>query len=118
MPQEQEHQQKAQENEELADSLEGDGDYQDADDWVLTMLFYTALHNVERKLAESNMHSGNHNERKHNIKTEIDHRSLWQDYKELKDWSEQARYDCMDIKYKHLTYRKDDLEMVKSYLGY
>lgn len=118
MPNEGDHEQKASDNKALADNLEDDSNYPDSNDWVLTFIFYTALHQVERKLAENNIHSGNHHERKKNIKQEIDDRTLWINYKELKDWSEQARYDCMPVEQRHLTWGKDDLEVVESRLEY
>ena len=67
-------------------------------DWVLTGIFYEALHWVEAFLASKEHHSGNHPERSLNIRShKSDLRPIQTDYDTLKQDSETARYDC----YKH-----------------
>ncbi|MFC7230691.1 hypothetical protein ACFQMM_03480 [Saliphagus sp. GCM10025308] len=114
----QQHKSKAEENEFIAGELNESVEIDDINEWVVTVYFYSALHHVERKLAQQNIDSGNHVERNRNIKDHISSRSLYLNYKELKDWSEQARYDCWEADDDHVTWCKDNLEIIKSELGF
>lgn len=115
MPIRGEHEDKAQENEELANNLESDTNYSDINDWIVTILFYTAVHFVEAELADINIHSNDHQDRRENIGRHLS--SLYSDYKTLKQRSENARYQCKIMTSRLLSDSKDDLNSIKSSLG-
>jgi len=62
-------------------------------DWVITAYFYAALHLVEALLyARENLHSDNHAERREFIRDKGYLTAIQQPYRDLKEFSEQARY--------------------------
>ncbi len=97
-PSQQEHKEQACVNLEVASFMEE----QDIDsrggpayDWVVTTLFYAALHLIESKLAEQDLHCSSHYQRRkavHNCLPSIsDH------YQDLYHASRSARYNCETI---------------------
>lgn len=89
MPNRADHIAKAQANESLSVALQAGGSL----DWSVTVLFYAALHLVEATLAPQ-MHSRTHVERDATIRRHLQLRPIYGHYRELKERSLQARYDC------------------------
>ncbi|MCC7371114.1 MAG: hypothetical protein IT306_22050 [Chloroflexi bacterium] len=89
MPNRAEHLAKAQANEALSLSLQSGP----ALDWSVTILFYAALHLVEAVLAPQ-AHSRTHIERDGRVRQHPLLRPIYGQYRELKDASLLARYDC------------------------
>lgn len=85
MPAEQEHQ-SAYDRHHLSycDTVDGHPD------WAAVMLFYCAVHQVERLLAIDNLHSSEHADREWEVKTR--YMSLWSNYRALKSESLKTRY--------------------------
>jgi hypothetical protein len=64
-------------------------------DWVVTMLFYTALHLVDQVLYQnSQLHPRNHRQRHTAIANEPMLASIYRDYRELEHQSRRSRYEC------------------------
>ena len=62
-------------------------------DWVVTAYFYAALHLVDALLFEKDkLPGGTHEMRKDYVKTKFYLRAIRDEYRELKDHSEDARY--------------------------
>lgn len=59
-------------------------------DWAAVMLFYCAVHQVERLFALDSFHSCEHGDREYKIKTK--YASLWGNYRSLKSESLKTRY--------------------------
>jgi hypothetical protein len=59
-------------------------------EWAAVMLFYCAVHQVERLLAFDGKHCCDHGERELELKTR--YHSLWKDYRVLKSESLKTRY--------------------------
>lgn len=66
-------------------------------DWVVTGIFYEALHWVEAFLATKSNHSSNHGERSLAMQRHAELQAIQTDYGILRHESENARYRC----YKH-----------------
>lgn len=60
-------------------------------DWAVTVAFYTALHAIEAALAQQQLHSGSHMERRRFVRQMFPH--LWTLYYRLDVFSHRARYD-------------------------
>ena len=60
--------------------------------WEVVVLFYTAVHQVERYLAESSCHSNDHWGRNDLIKRSVELKRIWHEYSDLKDLAHEARY--------------------------
>lgn len=104
-------------NEELARELEDN--YQEYRDWIVTLLFYCGVHFIKCRLAELNETTSTHRKRKQKIRnvSGIDS-GLYSYYRSLEDLSRKARYECAEIDATKIQYSKDDLEFIKSLLGY
>jgi hypothetical protein len=64
-------------------------------DWVVTMLFYTALHLIDQVLYQnSQLHPRNHRQRHTAIANEPMLASIYLDYRELEHQSRRSRYEC------------------------
>lgn len=112
-----EHLSDARKNEDLAGDIQNIGKGK-SNGWTITIYFYSALHYVDGKLAEDEITTENHGDRKQKIKHHISDRSLYQNYKELKCWSEKSRYKCWEASEDQVAFSKDDLSLIKSSLGY
>jgi hypothetical protein len=86
------HLTKAQANEELSATLQSAGAY----DWAVTLLFCAALHLVEACLAPHG-HAPNHGVRDRIMRSHTQLHSIYRQYRVLKDWSMDARYECRVI---------------------
>lgn len=69
-------------------------------DWIATVAFYSAVHLVEGKLAESGVHTDNHTNRKRAVERFGIFRNIRNQYKALYDRSRIARYEacCLNEK--------------------
>lgn len=61
-------------------------------DWIVTGLFYAALHYVEAYFATQNYHSSDHRTRDTAIARFSETKKIYSDYSELKNHSINARY--------------------------
>ena len=112
MPSELEHLFEAQTNEEFSRSF--DVDTTTYNNWVATGIFYSALHLVEGYLAKkSNIHSTDHGRRITNVQTHIV--DIYDQYRELKDISQNARYFCVEIAPEETTDCFETLEEIKEH---
>jgi hypothetical protein len=93
MPAKNQHLNKAQHDEDFAASL--DVDTTPYLDWIITGLFYSALHYVEAYFATLRVHSPDHRTRDSSICRDHKLRAIFADFSELKNFSINARYyDC------------------------
>lgn len=91
MPNKDPHLEQAGRNASVADILVHDGTYSE---WVVTALFYEALHRVDAYLAAKySKHPKDHRERQRYVSLLLKH--LHTDYRELESESRRARYDCV-----------------------
>lgn len=89
MPSQDDHLQKARHNEQFVDSFElASTPYLD---WVITGIFYAALHYVDAFLATQAVHPGSHSRRDAEVKLFLG-TGFYLDYRALKDDSQDARY--------------------------
>lgn len=63
-------------------------------DWVITILFYAALHLVEMELTKNNVHSEDHVKRNNAVATVSRFKSIRSAYDVLYRESRKARYGC------------------------
>ncbi len=66
-------------------------------DWVVTGIFYSALHYVEAYLATKDIHLRKHKARDAYFQKLSDLKRIYRDYRTLKDDSEGARYDLQQF---------------------
>ena len=100
MPSASDHEQQAARNEKFYKDTLGGADTQ-FPDWAMTVLFYTAVHDVQaflqRKRADLRARGVPRLPRRHHDRQALLH-NFWPTlelcYTNLKDWSEDARYDC------------------------
>jgi len=67
-------------------------------DWVVTGMFYTALHYVDAYLAAKSIHPSDHYERNQLVAREKELRLIEQEYLSLYNSSRLARYECKEFK--------------------
>jgi hypothetical protein len=79
-------------------------------DWAITITFYAALQYVEAFLARKAIHSRNHELRDDNIQRDPVLRRIYDDYRQLKDDSHDARYDA------RISHTQSDYGFAKGYL--
>jgi len=90
MPGKSEHLKKAQHDEQFATSL--DLHSTPYLDWLVTGMFYSALHYIEAYFATLKMHSPDHRIRDSAIRRDRKISAVYNDYSELKNFSINARY--------------------------
>jgi hypothetical protein len=90
VPRKEEHLAKAQYDERFAASL--DVKTTPFADWIVTALFYAALHYVEAYFATLKRHSGDHRARDSAVWRDPQTHPIYVDYCELKNFSINARY--------------------------
>jgi hypothetical protein len=95
VPSKDEHLDRAQDNEALANSLDLNANINV--DWAITILFYAALHYVDAFLAVKSHHPPNHDSRDSEIQTNGSLSVIYSDYRRLKDRSIAARYGCANF---------------------
>jgi uncharacterized protein (UPF0332 family) len=87
-------------------------------DWVVTAIFYAALHLVDSYLATKGVHLSSHRGRDSLIWTVRDLRPIYSAYRRLKHRSEQARYDAVPFSNKQVRELLDrDLASIKVHLA-
>lgn len=100
MPSNLTHRQQAQHNEEFIASF--DLDSTPYLDWVVTAIFYAALHFIDSYLATKGIHLSSHRGRDSLIWAVRDLRPIYSAYRRLKHRSEQARYDAVPFSSKQV----------------
>lgn len=91
MPTRQEHLAQAEHNEALSQRLE----ITRYTDWAVTALFYSALHLIDAYLLALGMDPKDHAERLRQVASAAALRPVWLRYRNLLDWSIDARYECL-----------------------
>ena len=90
----QEHQAKAQDNEIFGAGLSLDD--QAGIEWATTSFFYSSLHYIEAFLAKLPVSPPHHNHKTRNaaVASNTDLRTIWAEYQDLTNLSQDARYRC------------------------
>lgn len=91
MPSTDQHLTQARHNEMFRQSLNGTS----FADWIVTGIFYSAIHYIEAFLATKNLHPKNHAYRDNDVGIHMS--GSFRDYRHLKYKSERARYYCQTI---------------------
>ncbi len=93
MPTVEQHINQARFNEELAEYLDGSP----YPDWRATALFYAAVHYIQAYFESRNppLRFGKHSARETAIQGDKHISAIWDDYRDLKDWSRKTRYSCI-----------------------
>ena len=112
MPLKQDHILKAQANEAFALSL--DDKRTSNIDWIITALFYSAIHYVEAYLANLNIHPTTHRARDSAIERDLRLKDIFEDYGELKNYSINARYYMVHFSSADVSYLISCLNRIKS----
>lgn len=96
VPTKEQHYKQYQQNKSLLNSPVFDAENTQYKDWVVTISFYTAVHLIEKKLAEinPNHHFTSHKSRNNAMNAASSFRRIAPQYKTLYDESRKARYDC------------------------
>ena len=116
MPSSLTHRQQAQHNEEFIASF--DLDSTPYLDWVVTAIFYAALHFVDSYLAIRGVHLSSHRGRDSLIWAVRDLRPIYSAYRRLKHRSEQARYEAMPFSSKKVQkLLNKELASIKAHLA-
>lgn len=117
MPTSNEHERQAQKNETLAERL--DTQFNQYEDWVVTTMFYSALHYVECELTKHGMSASNHGERQRKInQCKQIPGDVYRLYRTLEDLSRDARYECVSISAIDVLESHTKLDRIKDFLGY
>jgi hypothetical protein len=86
-------------------------------DWATTTSFYAALHYIEAFFARKTppVHSRNHEVRDDNVHRDPTLRKIYDDYRQLKDDSHDARYDArLQLTQTDYGYSKKYLDNIKA----
>ena len=103
MPNEDAHSRQAAHNRRFIDFLKiGETDYVD---WVVTAIFYTAVHLVEGFLAPHGSHPTSHSVRCNAMSRFESLKPVYKDYMELHHQSERSRYHCVEFDRTHVKTR-------------
>lgn len=115
MPTSKEHREKAEHNEDFVSFVEEHSSF--FDDWIVTGLFYVALHEIERYLAEkAGYHCYTHARRNRCMSRFSDLKPIWNDYQALSDLSRDARYECIPITSTDVVDAKSRLDNIKKHV--
>ncbi len=86
-------------------------------DWIVTGLFYMALHQVERYLdTKLDKHCRSHSSRNQWLSRLKEFKPVWSDYEELRFMSEEARYEADPIESSDVEEAKDLLKTVENHI--
>ena len=85
-------------------------------DWALTGVFYASVHYVEAALAKFGKHPPTHAHREAWITLHIKNDDVYDNHRDLKDDSRNARYRCTKISGKKINESKKKLEVIKKQL--
>jgi len=107
----------ANENESFANTIKSD--FEDENNWVITVRFYSLLHYVEERLQSHGYNSRSHRDRKENIRNcrYIDNK-VRKYYRRLEDVSRDARYECILMDDEDVEMSAETLEQCKDALGF
>lgn len=89
-------------------------------DWAITMLFYSALHQVEAYFAKQKIHHGGHggtSGRDSSIENDPYTNGISQTYQRMKTASINARYNVMTYTPAKITAMKKDLDTIKAHIA-
>lgn len=114
MPSKSEHLSKADSNRKFVDALELRSPTSFG--WALTALFYSALHYVEAYNAKFNTHFSKHELRNKDIQGNPVLNPIWGDYRDLSEFSWNARYNYVNYGQKELDEAKQYHQSVVSVL--
>lgn len=114
MPFKEQHISQAQHNESFVNSFQLDSTpYKD---WVLTGIFYSSIHYIDALLATKSppIHPKAHTSRDTYIEVYLS--SIYDDYRDIKEYSEDARYYCKTFTKNDIDDSLSKLQNIKSYL--
>lgn len=97
MPSQMQHSEQIKKNKELLSTTQFDLRATVYKDWAITIMFYTAVHLVERELAKIPYDSGDHHDRESQMFEIPVLKRVLRDYKALKAASIKTRYKCYDF---------------------
>ena len=87
-------------------------------DWVVTIIFYSAIHYVEAYMATKNRHSGSHRNRDSEIENDSNLSPLYDDFSDLKNDSIQCRYHGYTFPLNDVISRiKPSLKFIRSHIS-
>lgn len=102
MPSADKHFEQYNHNKSLLNSSLFDPNHTSFRDWVITIVFYCAVHLIERELASNSLHSGKHSVRSNAIARFQRLRQINPHYNTIYNQSRRARYECCQ-------FSKDDI---------
>jgi hypothetical protein len=82
--------------------------------WVVTILFYAALHYVQAYFAALGRKHGLHTTRASDIQRDNRIAVIYDDFRQLSDMSRDARYECSALQPGHIKFAQERLEQIKS----
>jgi hypothetical protein len=82
--------------------------------WALTALFYAALHYVEAYNAQFNTHFKKHDQMNRDIERNPVLNPIWEDYRDLSEFSWNARYNYVNYGKAELEEAQQCLESVRT----
>lgn len=112
MPTKEEHLEKAEHNQKLADSLAKSA----YPDWAVTVYFYSALHYAHAILAVYGQHPESHEATAPLIRKNPVLKKVWTEYRSLQTAARNARYYATVISPQHLQDVSNDYSVLKSYI--
>ena len=86
-------------------------------DWVVTVLFYTALHLIDSYLATHGHHPKSHQERNKYIRRYPYLALIWPDYRFLEHRSRAARYDVVTFELAQVERLYRRLETIETHIA-
>ena len=117
MPREDQHQQRAERNEEFAESLDSTQAVQE--NWAVVAAFYSALHYVQTYFAKYSVEAATHDQRFDQIKRDKKLQAALTSYKYLYTLSRTARYHCSGLPAEAYTkHAKPQLQAVKRQIAH
>ena len=108
-----EHVSKAQANESFADQIDTNSSAV-AISWIVTIIFYAAVHYVQAYFASLGRKHILHKARSSDIQRDSRIAVMYNDYRDLYDISRDARYDCGTLAPGHIKFAKERLEKIKA----
>ena len=85
-------------------------------DWAVTVMFYTALHLIEAYLATQGLHPTDHWVRENYLTRITALKPIYRPYRELRHYSEKARYRGARLTTDAITTLSDGLKTIEEHL--
>jgi len=85
-------------------------------DWMVTVIFYTALHVIERYLAHKGLHPTDHTARDAYLRRVRGFKFIWLDYRRLKDESIRARYEMASFTASEVQEHEERLSRIEAHV--